>query len=343
MCTDFASIGAGDRTSGRTMISFAAWAGLEIALETPVIVLENSPRLDDGTVTKVFGRAYVVQIIRVCGSKFGWVGCRPRLWAVMTHKVYIMSVVASLKNVIPMFYRTCELSWRSVLHVMPTEIVEAEVQQDLQWACGRPASKAHKLPFSEVVKRPDRCRFALSDAEESWLDENERLHGFLQCHNLSQDSLAGRGVCTKGDLLYTIVRNPAIHFSTPDERWLVSSDLLMLQGFPILSQLSNPRGAARRLTTFCVDDPCSPLPIACLQRGGSGEEDKNHPMLVDPSTCPLLRRKRSLVNEMVGNSMNGPTACAVLIYALLFTVERKNDANSRFVSLCLGGRNSDSV
>ncbi len=60
--------------------------------------------------------------------------------------------------------------------------------------------------------------------------------------NLNQRPANGRGVHSVGQVSYTIVANPSLHFNTKANmrRWATPSELALFQGFPILPALSHP-------------------------------------------------------------------------------------------------------
>lgn len=308
MCTPFSPMGAGDKLeSTDEMVSMCAWMGLELSLDTPVIVFENSGRCDEKVVLEpVFGERWIIQNIRICGSKFGFWTKRPRLYVVMSHRVWVMTIFASLANTIRLFFRPCALSWHAALQVVPEKDTMAQLKNDVQWAIGRKSSKSHGKSLGDVWLETDACFRALSDTEEEWLLAGQRTVGMNECHNLSQNPLADRGVQTQGHFFYTIVKNPAIHFATAEGRWLVGTDLLLLQGFPILPWLANPKGKPRVVCSFC-------------EKAG---------------VC-FNERSRSRVNQQVGNSMVVPCISAVLLYVIAcLKIRSEDDSVAQFLRQC---------
>eukprot|EP00969_Alexandrium_andersonii_P313560 13853726-Alexandrium_andersonii.AAC.1 len=63
------------------------------------------------------------------------------------------------------------------------------------------------------------------------------------------------GVWTRDSNLYTIIRNPGIHWAVPYGRWLSTIELGLSQGFPMLAALATPGGPPARCVCFCKDGP----------------------------------------------------------------------------------------
>jgi hypothetical protein len=114
------------------------------------------------------------------------------------------------------------------------------------------------------------------------------------CYLLNQMMKAGHPVWSKQQFLYTIIRNPGVHWSSMHGRPLVFSELLCSMGFPVRLSLTSPRGTIRwRACSFAnIED----APV---------------------HTC--ANRSRNHMVAQAGNAMNFPCVGSQLLYCLVYT------------------------
>ncbi len=82
----FAPQGKRDGESAESMLSFASWCSLNLALQHKIITGENSDKCRKDMLVKTHGHMYAVMSLILCGTRSGWPVRRDRLYAVMIHK-----------------------------------------------------------------------------------------------------------------------------------------------------------------------------------------------------------------------------------------------------------------
>eukprot|EP00973_Karenia_brevis_P029155 4022051-Karenia_brevis.AAC.1 len=78
-------------------------------VQEPVLTIEESESAPSDLWQKVFSDKWIVQQMLLDGADFGHWCRRKRLWATCLHRVMVLSMYASLDNVIPLFYRMCAM------------------------------------------------------------------------------------------------------------------------------------------------------------------------------------------------------------------------------------------
>lgn len=225
------------------------------------------------------------------GSVFG----TSRFYGVGRHISFVGAKIASFTNIIPMMYRSLgdDFSYQDLLVFGEDEFKE-EVYQELLWSCSRKKSQTHTdaIQFDEVLKNGAENAFesSLTESEAKILadykkEEQHPVYGLI-C-SLNQRPAAGRGVSSKSKTMYTLIANPSLHFLTKQKRWLLPSELLILQGFPVLARFSQPGGTKKPACSFAAA-----------------------PQL------PARRRLDTL--KQAGNSMQVPVIGATMLYVLIF-------------------------
>ena len=148
---------------------------------------------------------------------------------------------------------------------------DSELQFELEWARGRPASKRNNS--SDRTGAHSEFEAALTPTESRWLRKYEQLCGDSGAAvSLGQDpdchAMHNAGKFTLG----AIIKNSGIVYSTIHHRWLAPSEFLATQCFPVFPDLS-----AHGET--CSFSKCR-------------------------SALGLPPRRRAVIIEQAGNSMN---------------------------------------
>jgi site-specific DNA-cytosine methylase len=70
-------------------------------------------------------------------------------------------------------------------------------------------------------------------------------------YKLNQNPVKGRGIASNPKTLHTLIHNTSIDWSDVHQRWMMSSECLLAQGFPVLNHLVGPyRGTHECCTSF---------------------------------------------------------------------------------------------
>ena len=255
-CVNFSPMGNRDTTDGHTMTQFAAWASLRHRLQEPILIIEESDHLPPEVIARVFGKYYHVDWKVVDPTLLGWCGRRPRFWAACFHKSYVLQIYNHLDNVIELFRRNCQCSWRELLVAESHPVLKDELEAEITWASKRPKSQ-HRHDTRDILSLPQPFHAVLTEKEAEYLAFYQRSRPHC-CVMLNQNPASGFGIASTPDVLHTLIRNPAFHWSLDDHRWLSASEMLMAQCFPVLPRLANPRGSPARCTSFCAGGHLGP-------------------------------------------------------------------------------------
>ncbi len=222
----------------------------------------------------------------------------PRFYGIGRHISCVSEKVASFQNIIPVMYRANAdtFSYQDLLIAGDPNfpLAEDEMYQELKWSCERKKSGAfvEKVDFQELLEDEENAfERSLTDPEKEILSDYRAMpqHPDLgMICMLNQKPSSGRGISSSTRTCYTLISNPSIHYLTKHKRWLLPSEMLILQGFPVTSALSCPGGPQVPACSFAAA----------------------------PS---LPARSRRNVQAQAGNAMQIPVIGSVLHYLLIFT------------------------
>jgi site-specific DNA-cytosine methylase len=294
-CVDWSPMGLRTGQHGKTVRCFTSWCAQRRRIQEDVVGIECSCNFDTAVAEKAFSDMYVVNACKIDSAELGWPGRRRRFWAAMVHKRLVGQLVSSFANVVPMFYRTLETTWKSFL----TSTTEERLDE-LAWALSRKKSAAalegKTYDFFVALLDSDPLAFwrdaftaALTDVERSRLEFYEHTEGPGKVFMLNQNPIppACRGVSSTQTILHTIISHAGIQFySSPSHCWLTPREMLTANGIPHNFKLG--RGA--RCSSFCF--------------GGTPRQKD---------------RKRANVQFQAGNTMNGMVVGAFWCYVFGWT------------------------
>ena len=107
-------------------------------------------------------------------------------------------------------------------------------------------------------------------------EELANLKGYPHgsCGMLRQCLGNGFGICSKPGpppFFHAVIRNPDFHFAKTDAhcRWLSASEMLIVNGFPAIPRLANPRGSQFRACSFAT-------PAGSVFRDTRGQRSRQH-------------------------------------------------------------------
>lgn len=254
-CTDFSSMGSQEGTDGPTMAEFAAWAALRILLAEPFTLLEESDRFEESTLSMFFEDTHIIMSKKINSLDVGFPANRARFWCVMLHRRHVQDVYTSLDNVVPFFTRLCHCTWHEFLIANSNDCLQVELDDEVKAAGARKSSRAFKTkPVDILALSPsDRYMAVLTPNEEKWVKGYTLMKPGCCCMT-NQNPASGHGIWTRDFYMFSILRNPCFHFSTFHHRWLSASEVLLVNGFPVLARLADPKGMPARLTSYCRDD-----------------------------------------------------------------------------------------
>ena len=182
----------------------------------------------------------------------------------------MLSEMSPLSRFALRFHRACAWSWKEFyfrhhfddkaldVHAMYVPVKD-EIQKELQWAAARPSSRAQDpVPGGKETTDAKAKAQALAGPEpmagfvfdfagdplvfHKCLNNTELrfLQGYKlqhpnQCWQLNQNPGSGHGASSTGRCMITLIRNSHLIYSdaVSPERWLLGSEALAAQGFPV--------------------------------------------------------------------------------------------------------------
>eukprot|EP00973_Karenia_brevis_P078896 10949126-Karenia_brevis.AAC.1 len=233
------------------MAAYAAWVGLRREVQEPVIIVECSHLLDHTVLIEGLGDYYILEWAVVCPKSFGWPIARKRFWGILFHRVLVINIWGTLDNVLRIFSRTRTdtLTWHSFLIADDELTDEMRMEYQTLMARSKTLSARCKSTYADVRQA---MHLAFTPSELKYYQEyhvDTSVHS--QIWDLSQSHSNQRGRWSKNGEMYTIIKNPGIHFvdlhrdDYHPKRILTVEELFLFQGFPVVRRLSNPFGETR--------------------------------------------------------------------------------------------------
>ena len=131
-------------------------------------------------------------------------------------------------------------------------VLQNEAAAELQWAMSRPSSMSHGQEDVDVHD-PHVFKRALTQTE---LDHLEAYQASNPGHvyQLNQNPTSGFGATSTPWALATLIRNCGLLYFDDANRWLLPTELLATQGFPVIPGMFNLRDPehARELCSFNI-------------------------------------------------------------------------------------------
>jgi hypothetical protein len=301
-CPDWSRMTKGrPRGDGKTAIAIAAWAGLVLATEPDIVLVEEAPDIDQELLSVMFGHIYRQDHAILCPSAFGGLCRRERYWGTYFHHKFIHTVYASLSLIIPVFSRTGLVPWWALVDFMSSDEVNTFEQQEVAvWCSQRRSSAALGMSPEALLATEYPCETALSVNERKWVKRyNEILPDGI--HNLNQNPFSAHAISSKTNawgipIMYTILHSTTLHWSSRHRRLLTGSEMLLAMGFPIRSDMApTQNGTPRRCCSHCP---------------AIGE---------DPQAAAKSRTLRTRLSQ-AGNSQHVAINAFLKVYVLMFSV-----------------------
>ena len=255
-CIGHSAMGARLQWEDESMLYILAWAGVRLAMQEPIIVLENVNGVSY-LIGAIFSELYVVDDSAfLCPSQFGFAITRPREFYILRHRQKTGAVSSPLSRFALRFHRAAHRTYHQFFWLHrhspsdPDLTFPDEMETDLSWARNRGTSRAQDegrvgeatIHPSEIGDVP--CYRELS-AHELCLNTMERKHlnGYRNLHpsriwNLQQNP--DRRVVTSGidGRMSCLIRAMWLQFTDanpslglPWARWLSGMEALACQGF----------------------------------------------------------------------------------------------------------------
>ena len=290
-------------------MAVACWYACRRVSQEPVIVFENSDRYPKEVAVQLLGDIYIVMPHVCVSTRFGALSYRSRMWIVMAHREFCVRIWASLQNIIPLFHRILEVSWRCILDERETVGASAEEQSyELEWAKRRPTSGIEDPSCSRTRVGP--WEESLTKTEHSYLAGYEEKEHFVHGCAMHMHQNPKTHPQFSKDHLYLmclISSQNVIFCSCPSAggagTWLCPSETFTVLGFPTQIALSNG--------VRC----CSLAP----RSGSRMLQDDSRESMEGPKGdfAPYTTRRPSLLH-MSGNSMDVSVCGAHWLYILTF-------------------------
>ena len=222
-------------------IHLLAWIGLRIALQESDITAENvqSHALLDIMSRFLSGLYHIDQYIGD-PTFYGWPVARSRQFLRLRHRVKILAEISPISNFSKRFWRAVEFEWAKLMCFHLPEfkdktVVDDELQKELDWGQGRPNSRSHGKDRVLFGTHDEPFLAVLTDTEHMhWTAYKARWPG--TAGQLNQDSMSQHATHSSKKCLHTLIANCGIIMSdqVSPERWLLGSECLLAQGFPVL-------------------------------------------------------------------------------------------------------------
>ena len=134
-------------------------------------------------------------------------------------------------------------------------VIQDEEEVELAWAESRPTSMAshwNQDAEGECLLRPGKWECALNVMESGFLHQYRRAWPG-SAYQLNQDPGSGHGHHTTSDKrLFTLISNLGLIWSDHVQRWLLPTEALLCQHFPVLPYFHDKKDL---LTVFHVPNP----------------------------------------------------------------------------------------
>lgn len=164
---------------------------------------------------------------------------RERQFISMKHRVKVLTEVSPLSQFNKRFYRACSWHWREYFFLGSDVdgVISSEALKELDWARARPSSIGHgKDAFSAVD--PDAFAQSLTTTEVKFLDSYRKAWPG-QVYQLNQNPDSGFGATSQEWALATLISNCGLMFGDQANRWMLPTELLATQGFPVIPGVFN--------------------------------------------------------------------------------------------------------
>ena len=235
-------------------LNLLAWVGLRIELQEADVTQENVEGCATDVFSRFLGPLYWIDKVLCDPTSYGWPVARSRQFLRMRHRVKVLAEISPVATFSKRFWRAIEFAWTDMLCFHKDEfkqktVIEDEIQKELAWAQGRPNSKAHSQRPLIFGLDSEPFLAALTDTETlHWTAYKARWPGMAG--QLNQDSMSPHATHSNKNCLHTLIANCGLIMSdsVSPERWLLASECLLAQGFPVLPGCF---GDARRRVGDC--------------------------------------------------------------------------------------------
>ncbi|CAE7573803.1 unnamed protein product [Symbiodinium sp. CCMP2592] len=217
---------------------------------------------------------------------------REREFVKMYHKVKVLSRLSPISRFQKRFYRICAWSWKSFLalffycvYFMHEPVMRSkgvlgdDCQAELDWAQCRPTSRFKGFKgqgedhdhADEQLKQqpldvtcPSSWEMALNEMEYRFLQQYRRAWPD-SAYQLNQDPMSGHGHPANELVFFTLIANFGLIWSDVARRWLMPTEALICQRFPVLPYIHD--GVS--LTSFNSKNKNRNARHVCSQVGNS--------------------------------------------------------------------------
>lgn len=239
---------------------FWTWAAMVQTLKFPIVFHENVI----GFGLKEFQNVlpiYLVVRLEVDPKREGWATARRRQIICAVLRCWVNHVICDVSNNDALeeymglraayesfFTRTCGFTWHD--YMVGTE---GDVESCKQWALGRAEVKKRHMEKSLYKDDSNDSLFACTTNERRRADMYAAIAPHEVC-DLGQDP-RHRPVHSSNGVLHTAIAGMGLMYSFPHRRFVVPSELLLANGWPVTDASSAAVGGA-----ICLFDPTRPGP-----------------------------------------------------------------------------------
>lgn len=238
--------GKGLGMSDISIFAFLAWVALRISLQEPEILHENVTRFPLELMQRFLGHLYFIDFAILEPWEMGWPISRKRKYTSLRHKVKSMGQISPLSTFCKQFFRTCGFTWKEYFWIHKQDFAKRatiyrdnELQVELDASKHRVSSLGNKLDLK--YDNVDGLAFfkSLTAAELAYIVGTGGYKdicddGAWQLNQNPRGPATGLMTSAMHAFMHTLISNCGKIYtqSVKPERWLSSSELLMLQGFP---------------------------------------------------------------------------------------------------------------
>eukprot|EP00435_Cladocopium_sp_Y103_P053912 s125_g17.t1 len=286
-CRPWSRKGVGMGAADPEIVFTLAWIGLRVHLADTEVLSENVKSQGSGggptsqeeprpvqecglgsLLLRFLGPYYYMETIMLSPLMLGDPFNREREFVKMVHKEKAAAVVSPMSRFCKRFFRMCQWSWKSssvgiqgqlrtqglwYMHLpffQKSEygVVDKEMLRELEWACSRPT---RRFSLEEAGNDYEK---GLTEMEYGFLDAYRKMFPGM-AYALNQDPCSGHGAHATSDFkLFTLIHNFGLVWGDHCGRWLMPTEALAAQRFPILPVLPHHQPQLM-LTSFHLQNP----------------------------------------------------------------------------------------
>ena len=219
---------------------------MRVELQESDVLQENVTGSDISLLKRFLSHLYFIDVWVGDPIFFGWPFARERQFVRLRHRTKVLAELSPMSRFVKRFWRAISFEWEQVYCMHLPEninkgVIPDELNEELRWAQSRPTSKSHGMDQITFDNHPSPFRACLTETEELFWEGYQLKHPG-RAGQLNQDSLSAFGHASLDGCLHTLIANCGLIMSSSckPERWLMGTETLIVQGFPVLPGFLEP-------------------------------------------------------------------------------------------------------